>query len=63
MRLAINIIYYPHPSGGISAERYCDGELHISQSTETVVVLCGKLVEVIYDDGGREVERISLDHL
>ena len=33
------------------------------QSTETVVVLCGKLVEVIYDDGGREVERISLDPL
>ena len=31
------------------------------QSTETVVVLCGKLAEVIYDDGGREVERISLD--
>lgn len=31
------------------------------QSTETVVVLYGKLVEVIYDDGGREVERISLD--
>ena len=31
------------------------------QSTETVVVLCGKLVEVIYDDGGCEVERISLD--
>ena len=31
------------------------------QSTETVVVLCGKLVEVVYDDGGREVERISLD--
>ena len=31
------------------------------QSTEMVVVLCGKLVEVIYDDGGREVERISLD--
>ena len=31
------------------------------QSTETVVVLCGKLVEVICDDGGREVERISLD--
>ena len=31
------------------------------QSTETVVLLCGKLVEVIYDDGGREVERISLD--
>lgn len=31
------------------------------QSTETVMVLCGKLVEVIYDDGGREVERISLD--
>ena len=33
------------------------------QSTETVVLLCGKLVEVIYDDGGREVERISLDPL
>lgn len=33
------------------------------QSTETVVVLCGKLVEVIYDDGGRDVERISLDPL
>lgn len=33
------------------------------QSTETVVVLCGKLVEVIYDDGGREVERICLDPL
>lgn len=31
------------------------------QSTETVVVLRGRLVEVIYDDGGREVERISLD--
>lgn len=31
------------------------------QSTETVMMLCGKLVEVIYDDGGREVERISLD--
>lgn len=33
------------------------------QSTETVVVLSGKLVEIIYDDGGREVERISLDPL
>ena len=33
------------------------------QSTETGVVLCGKLVEVIYDDGGCEVERISLDPL
>lgn len=33
------------------------------QSTETVVVLCGKLVEVICDDGGCEVERISLDPL
>lgn len=33
------------------------------QSTETVMVLCGKLVEVFYDDGGREVERISLDPL
>ena len=32
-------------------------------STETVVVLSGKLVEIIYDDGGREVERISLDPL
>lgn len=33
------------------------------QSTEMVVVLCGKLVEVIYDDGGREVERICLEPL
>lgn len=33
------------------------------QSTETVMVLSGKLVEIIYDDGGREVERISLDPL
>lgn len=33
------------------------------QSTETVVVLRGRLVEVVYDDGGREVERICLDPL
>lgn len=33
------------------------------QSTETVMVLYGKLVEVVYDDGGREVERICLDPL
>lgn len=33
------------------------------QSTETVLVLRGRLVEVVYDDGGCEVERICLDPL
>ena len=30
-------------------------------STENVLLLCGKLVEVIFDDDGNEVERIHLD--
>lgn len=30
-------------------------------STENVLLLCGKLVEVIFDDLGNEVERIHLD--
>jgi len=30
-------------------------------STENVFLLCGKLVEVIFDDDGNEVERIHLD--
>ena len=32
------------------------------QSTENVLLLCGKLVEVIYDENGNEKERIHLDH-
>ena len=31
------------------------------QSTENVLLLCGKLVEVIYDENGKEKERIHLD--
>ena len=30
-------------------------------STENVLILCGKLVEVLYDDNGNETERILLD--
>ena len=30
-------------------------------STENVLLLCGKLVEVLYDDNGNETERILLD--
>ena len=30
-------------------------------STENVLLLCGKLVEVLYDDNGKETERILLD--
>ena len=30
-------------------------------STENVFLLCGKLVEVIYDENGKEIERIHLD--
>ena len=30
-------------------------------STENVLILCGKLVEVFYDDNGNETERILLD--
>lgn len=31
------------------------------QSDETVLLLCGKMVEVFYDDNGCEMERIHLD--
>lgn len=31
-------------------------------SNENVLLLCGKLVEVIYDENGKEKERIHLDH-
>lgn len=30
-------------------------------SNENVLLLCGKLVEVIYDENGKEIERIHLD--
>ena len=30
-------------------------------STENVLILCGKLVEVLYDDNGNETERVFLD--
>lgn len=30
------------------------------QSTENVFLLCGKIVEVIYDENGNEIERIHL---
>ena len=31
------------------------------QSTENVLLLCGKIVEVICDENGNEIERIHLD--
>ena len=31
------------------------------QSTENVFLLCGKIVEVIYDENGKEIKRIHLD--
>ena len=31
------------------------------QSTENVFLLCGNIVEVIYDENGKEIERIHLD--
>ena len=31
------------------------------QSTENVFLLCGKIVEVIYNENGNEIERIHLD--
>ena len=31
------------------------------QSTENVFLLCGKIVEVIYDENGKEIERIHPD--
>lgn len=30
-------------------------------SNENVLLLCGKLVEVVYDENGKEIERIHLD--
>ena len=30
-------------------------------SNENILLICGKLVEIIYDDNGNEVERIHLD--
>ena len=30
-------------------------------SNETVIILCGKLIEITYDDNGNETERIHLD--
>lgn len=34
---------------------------HHPMSTENVFLICGKLVEVIYDENGNEIERIHLD--
>ena len=31
------------------------------QSNETVIILCGKVIEITYDDNGNETERIHLD--
>lgn len=31
------------------------------QSNENVLLLCGKIVEIIYDENGNEIERIHLD--
>ena len=31
------------------------------QSNETVIILCGKIIEIIYDDNGNEIERVHLD--
>ena len=31
------------------------------QSNENVLLLCGKLVEIIYDENGNEIERVHLD--
>ena len=32
-----------------------------TQSTETVILLCGKIIEILYDDAGNETERFHLD--
>ena len=32
-----------------------------TQSNETVILLCGKIIEVLYDDKGNETERFHLD--
>ena len=31
------------------------------QSNENVLLLCGKLIEIIYDENGNEIERVYLD--
>ena len=31
------------------------------QSNETVIILCGKVIEIIYDANGNEIERVHLD--
>lgn len=31
------------------------------QSNETVILLCGKIIEILYDDTGNETERFHLD--
>ena len=30
-------------------------------SNESVIILCGKVIEIIYDDNGNEIERVHLD--
>ena len=32
-----------------------------TQSNETVILLCGKIIEILYDDAGNETERFHLD--
>ena len=32
-----------------------------TQSNETVILLCGKIIEILYDDTGYETERFHLD--
>ena len=32
-----------------------------SNSNESVIILCGKVIEITYDDNGNETERIHLD--
>ena len=32
-----------------------------SNSNESVIILCGKVIEIIYDDNGNEIERVHLD--
>ena len=32
-----------------------------TQSNETVILLCGKIIEILYDDAGNETERLHLD--
>lgn len=34
---------------------------HHTQSNETVILLCGKIIEILYDDTGNETERFHLD--